>query len=324
MVTKTTHHKKQLSVAETPILRLKVKGPGVRGGRISVPDLIKLCQESQNAVKRQAEAFEGRKTIHPGPTTRQIRHECTLDLVAIRKGSTTLDFALTKPQMNLPFEETGEFAMAVVQELAESIKSLGDNNQKSDIDPGVLNSIYAISSVISAERITGVEWIVPSIAGKRQISATVNNVVRERAAKRLSTPLKVSRQIDGILDMADFKPRDSKCRIDPAVGASVICSFGPEHESQIQSLLRRPVRVRGLATIQPLKERIDSLELESIEPLPSLALGEGNFFASPSIQQLIEAQRLRPLRDISSLAGLIDDSEIDDFVAGIYEARKSL
>ena len=187
MVKKTTH-KKKLSVAEAPVLRLEVKGPGVRSGRIAVPDLIKVCQDTQNAVKRQAEVLEGRKTIHPGPTTQQISHECTLELVAIKRGSTRLDFALTKPQMHLPFKETSEFAVAVVQELAESIKSLGSDNQESDIDPGVLNSIYALSSVVSTERITGIEWIVPKVAGKRQISATVNQVVRERVARRLSTP----------------------------------------------------------------------------------------------------------------------------------------
>lgn len=311
-------------VLSVPVLRLRVRGPGVQSGRISVPDLIKICQEAQNAVTRQAEALKGRKTIHPGPTIQQIRDECTLELIAIKKGSTRLDFALAKPQMHLPFEEIETFAATVIQELTDSIKVLGNGNRKVDTDPGVLGSIYALSSVVTPDRITGVEWIAPKRGNKRQLTAIVNTVVRERVAKRLSTPAKAPRQIDGILDMADFKPRDRKCRIDPAVGASVMCSFGPEHENRVQELLRHPVRARGVATIQPYTERIDLLEIESIEPLPSLALGEGNFFASQSIQQLIESQGVKPIRNISVFAGIIPDEEIDDFISEIYQARRGL
>lgn len=311
------------SVADVPVLRLRVRGPGVRSGRISVPDLIKICQETQNAVKRQAEALEGRKTIHPGPTTQQIRHECTLELVAIRKGSTMLDFALAKPQMHLQFEDIGTFANSVVQELVEAIRSLGNGNKKANIDPGVLGSIYGLGSVVAPERISGVEWIAPKRGGKRQVSAIVDSTVRERVAKRLSSPIRAPRYVDGVLDMADFKPRDRKCRIDPAIGAPVMCSFKAEHDNVIQALLRQPVRASGIATIQPYTGRIELLEISSIEALPSLALGEGNFFASPSIQQLIEAQGVKPIRDISIFAGVIPDDEIEDFLSEIYQARKA-
>jgi len=51
------------------VLRLKVAGPGVGRGRISVPDLIKICQDVQAAVTRQAEALEGQTSLRPGPYT---------------------------------------------------------------------------------------------------------------------------------------------------------------------------------------------------------------------------------------------------------------
>src|ERR1019366_4791429 len=114
----------------------------IRSGKIAVPDLIKICQDAQSAVNRQAEALEGRKTRHPGPTTNLIRHECTLELIAIRKGSTTLDFGFAKAQMTLPFDEVRMFGAEVVEELADTIKSLGNGNKKRDLDPGVLQSIY--------------------------------------------------------------------------------------------------------------------------------------------------------------------------------------
>ena len=306
---------------DAPVLTLKIRGPGIRSGKIAVPDLIKICQDAQSAVNRQAEALEGRKTLHPGPTTNLIRHECTLELIAIRKGSTTLDFGFAKTQMTLPFDEVKMFGASVVEELAETIKSLGNGNRKRDLDPGVLQSIYGLGSVVETGRITELDWIAPK-AGPKRVLGSVNKKVRERAATRLSGPTFKVVQIDGVLDMADFSRRDRKCRIDPAIGSSVICTFGPDHENSIQMLLRQPVRAVGIGKIQPHSDRVESLEIQKIEPLPSLSLGEGNFVLSPNIEQLAAAQSTKPIRDISVLGGFLSDDEVDAFIAEIYESRE--
>ncbi len=122
--------------------------------------------------------------------------------------------------------------------------------------------------------------------------------------------------------MADFSRRERECRIDPAIGASVICTFGTEHENALQALIRQAVRVKGLAKIQANSDRVDSLAIHSIEPLPSLSLGEGNFFASPTIEQLATFQGTKPVTDSRTLSGFLADDEVDDFLAGIYEARE--
>ncbi len=281
------------SKTDFKVLTLKVRGPGVRSGRISVPDLIKICQDVQSAVTRQAEALEGRKTRHPGPTRAQIRHECTLELIAIRRGSTNLDFGLAKPQMVLPFEEARNFGVEVVEELADTIRSLGNGNKKQDLDPGVLQSIYGLGSVVGTDRITELQWIAPK-SGRKRIAGSVNKKVRERAAAHLSGPRFKVIQVDGVLDMADFSRRERKCRIDPAIGASVICTFGPEHENDVHALMRQAVRVSGLAKIKADSDRVDSLDIHRIEPLPSLSLGEGNFFLAPTIEQLAHHREPSP------------------------------
>ncbi len=306
---------------DVPVLTLKVDGPGVRRGRIAVPDLIRICQEVQSAVTRQAEALEGRKTVHPGPTTDLIRHECTLDLVGIRKGSTNLDFALAKPQLNLPFDEIGNFGSAVVKELADTIHSLGNGNRKQGLDPGVLQSIYGLGSIMDGGRIDTMEWIAPK-SGRKRFIGSVNKKVRERAAIHLSKPTFKLANVDGILDMADFNRRERKCRIDPAIGASVMCTFGPEFESAVQELLRQPVRISGIGKIQPNSERVDSIEIQNLERLPSLALGEGNFLASPTLERLALSQGITPVRDLKALGGFLADDEVDPFIAEIYEARR--
>jgi len=210
--------------AQGPILELKAKGPGVRPGRVPVPDLIKICEEAQRAVNRQAEALEGRKTLHPGPIAPQLRQECTLELMALKRGSTHLQFGLAKPQANIPFPDQTTFGEEVVGELAATIKSLGNGNKR-DSDPGVLQALYCLGAATEQKRISEIEWIVPKVGDRKKVIASVNQKVRARAAARLSSPTKAIRQIDGILDMADFKPDDLKCRIDPAIGAPVLCTF---------------------------------------------------------------------------------------------------
>ncbi len=302
------------------VLTLKITGPGIRKGRISVPDLIKLCEDAQSAVNRQAESLAGRKTLHPGPVTGLIRKECTLELIGVREGSTELDFGLAKPQLLLPFAEAGSFGSEVIHELADTIRSLGNGNRKTDLDPGVLQSIYELAGITENGRISALKWVAPGAT--RPTVAQVNKKVRERAAIQLSRPTFRFAQIDGVLDMADFSRRDRKCRIDPAIGVPVICTFGPDHETSIHALIRQPVRVYGLAKIQPNSERVDSLEIQRIEPLPSLHPGEGNFGMSPGIEQLATSQGAAPLRDAKSLAGVLADDEVEDFLSVIYDARR--
>lgn len=312
---------KQTGLIEAPVLQLKVRGPGVRSGKIPVPDLIRICADLQNAVRRQAEALEGRKTIHPGPTTLQIREECTLELIGIKKGTTTLNFGITKPQIPLPFGDASAFG-EVVAELASSIDSLGNGNRH-EIDPGVLQSLYSLGGVLETSRISEIEWIVPKRGNIRRAKATFNPAVRERVAARLSAPRRISAHVDGILGMADFKPKDRKCRIDPAIGGSVMCSYKPELENQVYALLRQPVRVTGIASLQPYTDKIELIDMESVEPLPSISLGAGNFFAAYSLTELATVQGIKPIRDTSILVGgFPEDEDVDDFLTEIYGSRR--
>lgn len=303
-----------------PILKLTLRGPGVRRGRIAVPDLVRICTEAQNVVNKQAEVIKGKKTIHPGPTAGEIQQECTLELIGIDKGSTVLQFDLAKPQMHLSFSE--HFGAKVVAEVATTIRSLNKRKVES-LDPGLLLSLYGLSGLVEQKGITGIRWITPQYNGHKPASVRITKAVHEKTAQRLSRPQKIIVQVDGILDMADFKPGDLKCRIDPPIGASIMCAFDKEREGQILRLLTKPVRVKGEATLKPYSDRIDLIHIEEISLLPSLHLGEGNFFANPSIGELAAVQKVKPLVDISALAGGIpDDEDLDALIEGIYGARK--
>jgi hypothetical protein len=306
----------------SPILTLTLRGPGVRKGRISVPDLIKICQEAQNAVNRQAEALDGRRTLHPGPTARSIQNQCTLELVAIKPGSTRLQFSLVKPQLPLPFEDFGNFGSQVVTELASSIQSLGNGNRKK-IDPGVLRSLYGLGSLVDSSRISELEWIAPRHGKQKRLVAHLNGTVKARVAERLSVPRRAKIAIDGVLDMADFKPKERKCRIDPAIGPSITCTFSVEREAEVYALLRKPVRATGEAVLLPYTERVESMRIDTINQVLSLALEKDSFFASSSIEELAASQKVGPIRDVGGFVGAFPENEdIDDFLNDIYAARR--
>jgi hypothetical protein len=307
---------------DRPILELRARGPGVRPGRVPVPDLIRICEEAQKAVNRQAEALEGRKTLHPGPISDQLRQECTLELIGIKRGSTRLQFGLARSQTPIPFPDQATFGEDVIGELAKTIKSLGNDNKR-EADPGVLQALYGLSSFAQRKKISEIEWIAPKSSTRKKIIAPLTLKVHDRVAVRLSAPRKAQRQVDGILDMADFKPDDLRCRIDPAIGAPVTCTFDERNSTEVQLLIRQAVRVCGEATIAPYSDRVESLHIQKIERLPSLSLGKDNFFAESSLSELVSAQKVKPIKDMSSFAsGFPEEEDIDAFLEEIYAARK--
>lgn len=242
--------KKKQKSDQKPILRLKIDGPGMRKGRVPIPELILVCKEAQNAINKQAEVLRNRKTIHPGPTAQNIQDECTLELIGIHGNSpTTLDFDLRKPQRSLDFSE--ELGATAIREVATTISGLRKKNVDG-FDPGVLLRLYSLTAAISPKLIKRIDWITPSHNGHRpKISATITKTVRENVAKRLSSPRKAPVEVDGVLEMADFKKEEFKCRIDPPIGTPVLCTFDPQRADEIYDLLRKYVRAKGTGTIHP-------------------------------------------------------------------------
>ena len=304
---------------QKPILRLKLDGPGIRKGRVPIPELILICREVQNAINKQAEVLRKRKTIHPGPTAHSIQAECTLELIGIHGNSpTTLDFDLRKPQLALDFSE--EFGATAIREVASTITGLRKKGADG-FDPGVLMRLYSLTGVITPKLISRIEWITPGHNGHRtKLLAAITKTVRQRVAKRLSSPRKAIVEVDGVLEMADFKKEDYKCRIDPPIGTPVLCTFDPRRADEIYRLLRKRVRVTGEGTIKPYTDKIDLMHISEIVPLSP---ADQSFFADVSIADLIAASNVQPLNDPSILAGGIPpDEDVDEMLKVIYDARK--
>src|SRR5437870_12978188 len=100
--------------------------------------------------------------------------------------------------------------------------------------------------------------ISPRVSTKKpSIIAAITNAVRNAVAKRLSRPRRAIVTVDGYLEMADFKPRDQKCRIEPPIGAAITCTFTSDLENSVGALVRKPVRITGEATFPPNSDKIE-------------------------------------------------------------------
>lgn len=304
------------------VLKLRIDGPGVRSGTISVPDLLKVCQAAQDAVNRQAEAMRGGSSLRPGPKTSEVYDECTLELVGIEKGSTVLPFRFAKPQQSLPLPAANTFGADVIKNVVSTVKNVGEAQTEYEFEPGVLDSLKLLGEVLDKKRISEIEWIGPSRPGKRAIRAVFDKRVRDRVLQEIRKPSQRSESVEGILEMADFKEQEHKCRIHPAVGQPIACSFDASQEDQVYQSLRKPVRVTGMARINTNTGRIDELRIEKIARVEPLLAGGRDFFTERSIEQLAEIQGVKPLKNPKTFAGAWPaDQDVDAFLEEIYSAR---
>ncbi len=303
------------------LLKLRIEGPGIRSGAISVPDLVRICHATQSAVNRQAEAMRGGQSLRPGPKSLVVYQECTLELTGIEKGSTVLPFVLAKPQQQLPMPELTTFGREVVREVVTAVKNIGSRRpRRSGFEAGLLDSLSEMGEVLNKD-VTKIEWIVPG-NGSRSVKAVFDKRVRDRVLERIKTPSTRTETVEGVLEMADFKEQDHRCRIHPLIGQPIVCTFTPEQEQEVQDALRKPVSITGKATINPNNGKVESIAVQSLNVTEQLLIGAKEFHSGRSIQQLAEAQGVEPLSNPKVLVGGWPEGEdVDEFVEDIYSTR---
>jgi hypothetical protein len=168
-----------------------------------------------------------------------------------------------------------------------------------------------------------IEWIVPG-NGRRPIKAVFDKRVREKVIQRIRIASTRKETVEGVLEMADFKEQDHRCRIHPPIGQPIVCTFAPEQEDEIYAALRKPVRIAGTATINPNTERIEFIAVEKISVVEQLLIGAKDFYTGHSLDQLAKAQGVAPLDNSKTLAGGWPEGEdVDEFLEDIYSSRVS-
>lgn len=306
------------------VLTLRVEGPGVRSGSITVPDLIKICDAAQSAINRQAQAMQDGQSLGPGPYVSRVYDECTLELIGIARGSTMLPFRIAKPQQPLPGSQT--FGVEVVTRVACVVRAVsGSRNGHVDgLDAGVLDSLKKMGEIFDRKEISAIEWRVPRHEGTSAIKAVFNKKARDRVIQKMTAPAQQPLTVEGTLEMADFKETGQQCRIHPPIGQAISCTFEPGRADEVYRALRKPVRITGTARINPNTGRTEELQIEKISLLEPLLVGERDFFANRSFEKLARAQGVKPLTNPRRLAGGWPENEdLDQFLEEIYQTRSA-
>ena len=314
-----TNKKTRRTTKRQPLLTLRVSGPDIRDGHIPIPDLLVICANAQSAIDRQAEAMEGKRTLRPGPTSEKVRHECTLELSELGKGSAVLSFVQAKPQTMLP-DMRPTLGQEAAARVAATIVALA-RGESGDYDPGVLDSLNKMGEVFD-NGVRSVEWIAPQQGSRTPVRATYNRSVRTKVAAQLKPATSKRVGIDGILEMADFKATEHRCRIHPPLGPPINCTFDAALADDIYNALRHPVHIEGTAMINAESGRTESIDITELTPLDPLTVNAGNFFQGWTFDQLVSMQAVRPLRDVKTLAGgWPQDEDVDEVMTEIYRRR---
>lgn len=316
------------------ILKLKVNGPGIRPGRIPIPDLLVICKEAQLAVTRQAEALLGGNSLRPGPAHDNVRIECTLELFAIGKGSATMSFAAPEQTAEFRAEFQQELAglseevkfprlsEMAVHEVVQSIQEMEKGDGASAV-PGVTRSLQEMGKVLVSTGVTSIEWIVPRAAGRKRAAAVFDRKVYEHIApgaqdRTRRKPI----ELDGVLEMADFKESDLKCGIHLPDGHRATCSFETDLADDVFAALRHVARITGTAVINPATKRPEDIQLTAVTVLDPFLAKTDEFIAGASLEQLARAQGVhvktaeRVPRDVWP-----ENEDVDAFLADIYRRR---
>lgn len=306
------------------LLRLKVKGPHIKPGRIPIPELLTLCAQAQSAINRQAEAIRGRRSLRTGPIANLVKAECTLELFAIGKGSATMSFAAPEPEPQLAPQgdldlDAARLGEAAVRQLVMSIREVKRKKRGAEMDLGVKRSLQEMGTLLS-NGISSIEWSVPGTHGKRgRVRAMFDDATRQRIDDTVGSSTSRPVEIDGRLEMADFKVGDLKCIVHAPDGRRIVCSFDASLEQQVYDALRHIARVSGVANVDPKTKKIESVKLSGVEVLdPFLAQGL-DFFVPLTLSQLTKAQGVDPATDLRRAPKDIwpDDDDVEAFLASI-------
>jgi hypothetical protein len=328
-----SHSKKNSRIPkEQPLLKISISGPGVKPGRIKLPVLFKICQEAQAAVNRQAEAIEASMSEKPLPES--VLRDCTLELIALKKGSTTLDFA---PASKQPFliPEMASVGIDAVSAVATTMRAASRKRGKWKApDPNVLDVLDDLGEVFT-QGVNKLKWIVPRQNGHRGTRAEFDPATLLRVKRRKQESLPLHGQVvpyiaaeaeplaatvppppfqesflEGMLELGD-----GKVRITPATGAPTTLSYAADKFENILGALHKPVRVKVDAKARKL------VDIEITGAFRDF--DTSSFFEAKGIEQLIAEQRVQPIADLSVLGGAIPDEDVDEFVADIYRDRES-
>lgn len=316
-----------------PLLKIRCDGEVVRQGKIPVTHLLRLLTNMNKALQRTGRVLTSEaESVRRGPQPHSIKKEVALDLVLLTHGSpaVVLGFERQKSETALPGMDLG------IEILEKSLSGLSavqkaDDRLPEGYDAGVLMA-WRDAGVLFSQGITKINF---TLNHRKSLLTTIFTPEGcTRIQERIKGPQTNIRTIEGRLLMADFKEHGTRCRVHPSVGEPVLCLFDEAQKDEVLEDILRYVRIVGEAKADPLTGRIASIKIHDIERLEyreneaTDLLPQGTpisrgFWTSPTLDELAQAQNVRPMTDVRTLFGTWPGEMNDGFEETIDELRHS-
>lgn len=314
-----------------PLLKIRFDGEAVGPGKIPVAHLLRFLTNMNKALQRTGRVLTGEAdSVRRGPQPRSIKEEVALDLVLLTHGSpaAVLGFERQRSEMALPGMDLG-------LEILEKTLSGLDAVQESDdtfppgYDAGVLMA-WRDAGILFSQGITKIDFTLNHRATPLTTTFTPEGFTRIQ--ERIKGPQTNIRTIEGRLLMADFKEHGTRCRVHPSVGDPVLCLFDEAQKDEVLDDILQYVRIVGEAKEDPLTGRIASIKIHDIERLEGREneaadlLPQGtpisrDFWESPTLGELAQAQNVRAIKDVQALLGGWPGEVDDGFEEEIRKIR---
>lgn len=313
-----------------PLMKIRFDGTAVGSGKIPVSHLLRFLTNMNKALYRTGRVLTGEaESIHRGPQPRSIKEEVALDLTLLTHGSPAAVLGLERHQSGaLPGMDLG---LEILEKAVSGLATIQESDDKlpAGYDTGVLMA-WRDAGILFSQGITRIQLTLNH--RKAPLTATFTPEGFTRIQERIKGPLTNIRTIEGRLLMADFKEHGTRCRVHPSVGEPVLCLFDEAQRDEVLEDILHYVRIVGEAKEDPVTGKISSIKIHDIERLEDREseaadlLPQGtplsrDFWDSPTLDELAQAQNVRPMTDVTALFGTWPGEMNDGFEEAIDELR---
>jgi len=294
------------------LLKIRFDGEAVGPGRIPVAHLLRFLTNLNKALQRTGRVLIGEsESIRRGRQPRSIKDEVALDLVLLTQGSPAVvlgfarrtEAALPGMDLGLDILEKTMTGLAHIQEPAEPLPA--------GYDAGVLMA-WRDAGTLFSQGIDRIEFTLNH--REPPLTATFTPQGFLQIQERIKGPQTNIRTVEGRLLMADFKEHGTRCRVHPSAGEPVLCLFDEAQKEEVLEDILHYVRVVGEAKEDPVTgkiatirihdiERLEEREEDAADLLPKGTPISRDFWESPTLDELAEAQNVKPIADVQSLLG---------------------
>ena len=320
---------------QDPLLVIRFEGEAVGPGRVPVADLVCFLDNFQKALQRLGRVLLGHsERPKKGRLPQVIKNEVDLKLVSLQEGSpaAVLGFERTKTQSRSLGLDLGQEILEKALNGLRSLQTIESNEPLSEeFELGVLRTWHNAGRIFK----WGIERAILYLNGPEKsfrtafTPTTIDNIMKHIGEKN-----KQNRTIVGRLLMADFKEYGTRCRVHPPVGDPIVCIFDESQRDQVLKCILRKVHIQGEAEQGTVSGGIERVVIRTIKCLDDEGIDENDnlsessqsgysFFESPSLKELAESQKVRPLNDVRVLFGTWPGDAEDGFESLIDELRHS-